>query len=198
MAASKAAKGKATTTGAKASLEQTWAVVGTSVRIVGGKKAPSARPPVRSLPPMEIASSTPRCARCAWASSTIGPRTVSGSSGSPTRRAAAPARSFGMNASQTSRWMKMRCTLMPTCPVEVGAVVDDDPGVAAQLEHDLLLARALLHAPADGRAAGEGEQLEARVGHHPVAQLAAPGQDADRAGGGARRLPDLGHGGRRQ
>ena len=34
-------------------------------------------------------------------------------------------------------------------PVEVGSLVDDDPGVAAELEHDLLLAGPLLHPPAD-------------------------------------------------
>ena len=40
----------------------------------------------------------------------------------------------------------------PDRPVEVGGPVDDDAGVAAELEDDLLLAGALLHPPADRRA----------------------------------------------
>ena len=62
--------------------------------------------------------------------------------------------------------MNMRWTLMQTWPayanaadeaaldrpVEVGGLVDDHAGVAAELEHDLLLAGALLHPPADRRA----------------------------------------------
>jgi hypothetical protein len=37
-------------------------------------------------------------------------------------------------------------------PGDVGGLVDDDAGVATELEHDLLLAGALLHPPADRRA----------------------------------------------
>ncbi len=74
-------------------------------------------------------------------------------------------------------------------PVEVRRAVDDDGSVAAQLQDDVLLARAGLHPPADGRAAGERQQLEAVVGDHPVAELAAHGQDAHRA----RRQASLGH-----
>ena len=66
------------TSGANASLEQTWAVIGTSVRIVGGKNAPSALPPRSSLPPIATASSTQRCVRPAAVPSTIGPRSVVG------------------------------------------------------------------------------------------------------------------------
>src|SRR4029079_2349078 len=58
-------------------------------------------------------------------------------------------------------------------PVEVGRLVDDHPGVAAELEDHLLLARALLHPPAHRRAAGEAEELEAVVADHLVAELAA-------------------------
>ncbi len=76
----------------------------------------------------------------------------------------------------------------PDGPVEVGRLVDDDPGVAAELEDDLLLAGPLLHPPADRGAAGEAEELEPRIRHHPVAELAAHRQDADRAGR-ARRPP---------
>src|SRR5439155_22477367 len=39
-------------------------------------------------------------------------------------------------------------------PVEVRRLVDDHPGVAAELEADPLLAGPLLHPPADRRAAG--------------------------------------------
>ena len=67
-------------------------------------------------------------------------------------------------------------------PVEVGRLVDDDAGVAAELEDDALLAGALLHPPADRRRAGEGQQLEARVGDHPIAELAGHRQDRDRPG----------------
>src|SRR6185436_13004275 len=73
-------------------------------------------------------------------------------------------------------------------PVEVGRLVDDHAGVAAELEDDLLLAGALLHPPADRRAAGEAEQLEAVVADHLVAELAAHRQDADAAGRRARLL----------
>ena len=52
----------------------------------------------------------------------------------------------------------------PDRPVEVGGLVDDHAGVAAELEDDLLLAGPLLHPPADRRAAGERQQLEALVG----------------------------------
>ncbi len=79
IASSKSANGKTTTSGAKASLEQTWAVTGVSVRIVGGKYVPSARPPIRTRPPSWTASSTQRWVRAAAASSTIGPRSVPGS-----------------------------------------------------------------------------------------------------------------------
>ena len=58
-------------------------------------------------------------------------------------------------------------------PVEVRGLVHDDAGVAAELEHDLLLAGPLLHPPADRRRAREGQELEPLVGDHPVAQLAA-------------------------
>ena len=40
-------------------------------------------------------------------------------------------------------------------PVEVGGLVDDRPGIAAELEDDLLLAGLGLHLPADARRAGE-------------------------------------------
>ena len=72
------------------------------------------------------------------------------------------------------------------------------PGVAAQLEDDVLLAGARLHAPADRRAAGEGQQLEPLVGDHPVTQLAAHGQDAHGARRQARLGHDLGHGEHRE
>ncbi len=76
-------------------------------------------------------------------------------------------------------------------PVEVGGLVDDHAGVAAELEDDPLLARPLLHPPADRRAAGEREELEALVADHPVAELAAHRQDADRAHRGPGLLDDL-------
>ena len=63
----------------------------------------------------------------------------------------------------------MRWTLMQTWPAYENAptsvrrtaqsrsadLVHDDAGIAAELEDDLLLAGALLHPPADGRAARE-------------------------------------------
>src|SRR3990172_898777 len=153
MASSKLRKGKTTTTGAKASLEQTWALTGTFSRTVGGKNVPFARPPARTRPPRATASSTQRWVRSAAASSTIGPMSVPGSRGSPTRSAATP---------------------------------------AADLEDDPLLARPLLHPPADRGAAGEGEDLEAVVGDHQVAELPAHRQDADPALRDAGRVDDLG------
>ena len=48
--------------------------------------------------------------------------------------------------------------------VEVGVRVDDHRGVAAELEHDLLLAGLGLELPADAGRAGEAEQLEPLVG----------------------------------
>ena len=48
--------------------------------------------------------------------------------------------------------------------VEIGVLVDDHAGVAAELEHDLLHAGAPLHVPADVGRAGEAQQLEAIVG----------------------------------
>src|SRR3972149_6371970 len=51
-------------------------------------------------------------------------------------------------------------------PVDVRGPVHDHRGVAAELQDDLLLAGPLLHAPADGRAAGKRQDLEANVGHH--------------------------------
>ena len=92
-------KRKTTTSGAKASFEQTWAATGVSVRIVGGKKVPVAFPPRRSFPPIATASSTQRWVRSAAFASTIGPTSVVGSSGSPTFSAAAPATKRSMNAS---------------------------------------------------------------------------------------------------
>src|SRR5690242_21284421 len=53
-------------------------------------------------------------------------------------------------------------------PVEVRRLVDDHAGVAAELEDDLLLARALLHPPADRRAAGERQELEPLIADHPI------------------------------
>ena len=50
--------------------------------------------------------------------------------------------------------------------------VDDARGVAAELEHDLLLAAARLHVPADLRRAGEREQLEALVLHAGMVEVA--------------------------
>ena len=116
MASSRSRNGKATTSGANASFEQTWAVVGTSVRTVGGKNVPSALPPSRTLPPSATASSTQRWVRPAAVASTIGPTSVVGSSGSPTLSACAPATNLSMNASQMSSWTNIRWTLMQTWP----------------------------------------------------------------------------------
>ena len=79
----------------------------------------------------------------------------------------------------------------PHRPVEVGRLVDDDPGVATELQHDLLLAGALLHPPADRWRSGEGEQLEARVGDHPVPELACHRQNRDGTGGRPSGFDDL-------
>ena len=65
--------------------------------------------------------------------------------------------------------------------VEIGVAVDDDPGVAAELEHDLLHAGTPLHFPADVGRAGEGEELEARILDQSVAHLAVHRHDADSA-----------------
>ena len=46
---------------------------------------------------------------------------------------------------------------------QVGVLVDDDPGVAAELERDALAAGPSLERPADRRAAGEGQQADALV-----------------------------------
>ena len=79
----------------------------------------------------------------------------------------------------------------PHRPVEVRRFVDDDAGVATELEHDLLLAGPLLHPPADRWRSGEGEQLEARVGDHPVPELPGHRQDRDGTGGRPRSFDDL-------
>src|SRR3546814_10388636 len=48
--------------------------------------------------------------------------------------------------------------------VQVGVLVDDHRGIAAEFEHDLLLARFGLQIPTDARRAGEGEQFQPLVG----------------------------------
>ena len=105
-----------TTSGANASLLQTWAVAGTFSRTVGSKNAPSAWPPASTVPPAATASSTQRRVRTTFASSTIGPMSVVGSSGSPTFRSLTPATSFSRNASATASWTKIRWTLMHDWP----------------------------------------------------------------------------------
>jgi len=78
-----------------------------------------------------------------------------------------------------------------TAQSRYGVAVDDDAGVPAELEDDLLLPGAFLHPPPDRRAAGERQELEAIVGHHPVTELAGHRQDADRAGREADAVDDL-------
>ncbi len=196
MASSIVRNGAATTSGANASFEHTWA----RRRDVGQDRRREERP-VRPTAGEDRATERDRLvdpalrARRLRSRRPSGPTSVAGSSGSPSLRAFAPSTNRAMNASQTSSWMNARWTLMHTWPayakppiedpldrpVEVRGLVDDDPGIAAELEHDLLLAGALLHPPADARAAGEGEQLEPLVGDHPVTELTGHRQDADAA-----------------
>ena len=86
------------------------------ITVVGGRTAPSALPPMSTLPPASTASWTQRSVRCALARSTIGPTCVSGSSGSPTLRSRAPSTKRAMNSSQTDSCTNRRCTLMHTWP----------------------------------------------------------------------------------
>src|SRR3546814_4459355 len=46
------------------------------------------------------------------------------------------------------------------CSSDLGVLVDDDGGVAAEFEHDLFLARLGLRFPADAGRSGEGEQFQ--------------------------------------
>ena len=159
------------------------------------------RPP-GAVPPIATASSTQRWVRPAAVASTIGPTSVVGSSGSPTLSAAAPAtnlleervpdvlvdeRPLDADA-DLARVREAADEAALDRPVEVGGLVDDDAGVAAELEDDLLLAGPVLHPPADRRRPGEGQQLEARVRDHPVAELAGHRQDRTRSPPARRRL----------
>ena len=65
--------------------------------------------------------------------------------------------------------------------VEVGVGVDDHRGVAAQLQHHLLLAGLGLQVPADAGRAGEAEQLQPLVGGEEVGAVALGGQDREGA-----------------
>ena len=67
--------------------------------------------------------------------------------------------------------------------VEVGVLVDDHRGIAAEFEHDLFLARLCLEIPADARRAGEAEQFQPLVGGEEIGAVAACGQDAEGAFG---------------
>ena len=72
---------------------------------------------------------------------------------------------------------------------EVGVPVHDHGGVAAQLEHHLLVAGLRLELPADRRRAGEGEQLQALVGREAIGLLARHRQDREGARAAARSRP---------
>jgi hypothetical protein len=71
---------------------------------------------------------------------------------------------------------------------EVGVAVHDHGGVAAQLEHHLLVAGLGLELPADRGRAREGEQLQALVGREAIRLLARHRQDRE----GAHRKLGLG------
>ncbi len=83
-ASAKESTAKRLTTGAKASSEQIIASRGTSARTVGPNHRPSASPRTSARAPDARASATQPSVRCTAFSSTIGPSSVSGSSGSPT------------------------------------------------------------------------------------------------------------------
>jgi hypothetical protein len=86
----------------------------------------------------------------------------------------------------------------PDGPVEVGAPVDDRPGIAAELEHDALLARPCLHRPANGGRAGERQHGEAIVGDETIAERPTHREDAHRSSGRPGLLDNLGHGQHRE
>jgi PPK2 family polyphosphate:nucleotide phosphotransferase len=140
--------------------------------------------------------------RAAAFASTIGPRSVSGSSGSPRRSARRRDEPVGevvedvvvdedpLDADADLAGVAEGANRDPADgPVEVGAPVDDRPGVAAELEHDPLLAGARLHRPAHRGRSGEREHREAVVRDEPVPERAAHREDAHRAG----RRPGLLH-----
>ena len=206
MASSRSWNGKATTSGANASLEQTWAVGGTSVRIVGGKKLPSARPAQEqrategdglvdpALGPAGRGAVDHR-AEIRRGIEWIAQLQVGGAGHEAVHERVpdvlvdehaldADAHLTGVGEGPDEAALDR--------PVEIGALVDDHAGVATELEHDLLAPGALLHPPPDRGRTGEGQQLEARVRDHPVAELAGHRQDRDRAGGHAGGFDDLG------
>src|SRR5208337_1251319 len=72
--------------------------------------------------------------------------------------------------------------------LEVRIVVNDDAGVATQLERDALFASLLLESPAHFRAAGESELLEAVVADQRLSVAAGERQHVERARRPARVL----------
>ena len=85
----------------------------TSVSTTGAMKRPSrpsgrsaglTGPPVSFLAPLATASSTSSSTMSAWSSETIGPISVSQSSGSPTLRRSVSRTTPAMNSSATSVW----------------------------------------------------------------------------------------------
>jgi hypothetical protein len=66
-------------------------------------------------------------------------------------------------------------------PLEIRGPIDDRRRIAPELEDHLLLAGPGLERPANGRAAGERQELEPLIADHLLADIAAHRHDADRA-----------------
>ena len=75
---------------------------------------------------------------------------------------------------------------------EVGVVVHDDGGVAAEFEDDFLLSGAALDVPANGHAAGEADELDAVVGHEQAGIVVGEREHVESAVGPAGLLHAFG------
>jgi hypothetical protein len=62
-----------------------------------------------------------------------------------------------------------------SCVAQIGVAVDDDGGVASELEDDFFLPGAALDIPADWDAAGEADELDAVVGDEQAGVLIGKG-----------------------
>ena len=115
-ASSKVAYGVTVVTGAKTSSQFTCCAGVVPVRTVGCSSAPVRLAPVSTFAPSATAAAIHDSARRAASSLIIGPTSVAGSSGSPTRRFPTRVTNRTRNSSNTSRCTRIRCTEMHDWP----------------------------------------------------------------------------------
>ena len=117
-ACSKSEKRSIVATGPKISSHQTLASRGGEASRVGARQRPSSTssPPVSSSAPASTASSTQALTRSRSPGVISGPTSVSGSSGSPTRRVSVLATRRSVKASATSSWTRIRWIEMQLWP----------------------------------------------------------------------------------